>query len=183
VCPKILRPLLRWGIHHGVCGILSMRIQCAITLISQLSVAFYGLELHHLTPSGILQMAAFVTLCEAYMGIEPHFDLWNYFFRVWLQQGSNVETVALGSVDILVQSGLGVDPYFHLPMSDPPIGWHKIWIFQRNDVLRNWGYGAQTGHHRLQTLWEVIWRLLRGITDKEILQTFFSRRIQQLHQC
>jgi hypothetical protein len=25
-------------------------------------------------------MAAFVTLCEAYMGIEPHFDLWNYFF-------------------------------------------------------------------------------------------------------
>jgi hypothetical protein len=183
VCPKILRPLLRWGIHHDVCGILSMRIQCAITLISQLSAAFYGLELHHLTPSGILQMAAFVTLCEAYMGIEPHFDLWNYFFRAWLQQGSNVETAALGSVDILVQSGLGVDPYFHLPMSDPPVGWHKIWIFQRNDVLRNWGYGAQTDHHRLQTLWEVVWTLLRGITDKEILQTFFSRRIQPLHQC
>jgi hypothetical protein len=40
----------------------------------------YGLELHHLTPSGILHLADFVTLCEAYMGIEPHFDLWNYFF-------------------------------------------------------------------------------------------------------
>jgi hypothetical protein len=25
-------------------------------------------------------MATFVTLCEAYMGIEPHFNLWNYFF-------------------------------------------------------------------------------------------------------
>jgi hypothetical protein len=33
------------------------------------------LELHHLTPSGILHIAAFVTLCEAFMGIEPHFDL------------------------------------------------------------------------------------------------------------
>jgi hypothetical protein len=24
-------------------------------------------------------MAAFVTLCETYIGIEPHFNLWNYF--------------------------------------------------------------------------------------------------------
>jgi hypothetical protein len=36
---------------------------------------FYNLELHHLPPSGILHMVAFVTLCEAYMGIKPHFDL------------------------------------------------------------------------------------------------------------
>jgi hypothetical protein len=43
---------------------------------------FYGLELHHLTPSGILHIAAFVILCEAYMGIEPHLNPWNYFFRV-----------------------------------------------------------------------------------------------------
>jgi hypothetical protein len=35
----------------------------------------YILELHHLTPSGILHIVAFVTLCEAYMGIDPHFDL------------------------------------------------------------------------------------------------------------
>jgi hypothetical protein len=26
-------------------------------------------------------MAAFVTLCEVYMEIEPHLNLWNYFFR------------------------------------------------------------------------------------------------------
>jgi hypothetical protein len=32
---------------------------------------FYGLELHQLTPSVILHIVAFVTLCEAYMGIEP----------------------------------------------------------------------------------------------------------------
>jgi hypothetical protein len=34
---------------------------------------FYGLNLHHMTPSGTLHMAALVTPCEAYMGIEPHF--------------------------------------------------------------------------------------------------------------
>jgi hypothetical protein len=41
---------------------------------------FHGQELHQLTPLGILHMATFVTLCEAYVGIEPHFELWNYFF-------------------------------------------------------------------------------------------------------
>jgi hypothetical protein len=42
---------------------------------------FYGLELHHLTPLGIWCIASFVTLCEAYMGIEPQFNLWNHFFH------------------------------------------------------------------------------------------------------
>jgi hypothetical protein len=39
----------------------------------------YGLELHHLTPLGILHMAAFVTLCEAYIQIEPPLNLCNHF--------------------------------------------------------------------------------------------------------
>jgi hypothetical protein len=29
-------------------------------------------------------MVAFVTLCEAYMGIESHFNMWNYFFHARL---------------------------------------------------------------------------------------------------
>jgi hypothetical protein len=61
-------------------------------------------------------MAAFVTLSKTYMGNEPHFNLWNYFFCTWLQQGSGKEAVALGSMDIFIRSGLGVDPYFHLQM-------------------------------------------------------------------
>jgi hypothetical protein len=49
-----------------------------------------------LTPSGFLHMAAFMTLCEAYMGIEPHFDLWNYFFHAQLQQGSDAQVKVFG---------------------------------------------------------------------------------------
>jgi hypothetical protein len=79
-----------------------------------------------LTPSGILHMVAFVTLCETYMGIEPHFDLWNYFFRTRLQHGSNVEAVVLGSVDIFIRSGTRVNSYFRLPMSDHLVGWSKV---------------------------------------------------------
>jgi hypothetical protein len=63
---------------------------------------FYALKLHQLIPSEILHMAAFVTLYEAYMKIEPHFNLWNYFFHAWLHQGSRTKAVALGNVDIFV---------------------------------------------------------------------------------
>jgi hypothetical protein len=95
---------------------------------------FYGLELHHLTPLGILHMAAFVTPCEAYMGTEPHFDLCYYFFHARLQQGSGTKMAVLGSVDIFVRSGPGVDLYFCLPMFDPPFGWQNVWFFLRNDT-------------------------------------------------
>jgi hypothetical protein len=60
------------------------------------------MELHHLTPSGILHMVAFVTLCETYMWIELYFDMWNYFFHTGLQQGSNAEVAVLGSVVLFV---------------------------------------------------------------------------------
>jgi hypothetical protein len=65
---------------------------------------FYGLELHHLTPLGILHIEAFVTLCETYMRIEPHFDMWNHFFCTRLLQGSGAEATVLGGVDVTPQN-------------------------------------------------------------------------------
>jgi hypothetical protein len=47
-------------------------------------------------------MVAFLTLCEAYMGVEPHFNMWKYFFRAWLQHGSDAKVVVLDSVHIFV---------------------------------------------------------------------------------
>jgi hypothetical protein len=47
-----------------------------------LLLRYYDLELHHLTPSEVLHIMAFVTLCEAYLRINPDLDLWKYFFSV-----------------------------------------------------------------------------------------------------
>ena len=43
---------------------------------------FYKIELQHLNPNGIQYMAAFVALCEGFLGISPDFDLWRYFFTI-----------------------------------------------------------------------------------------------------
>jgi hypothetical protein len=82
-------------------------------------------------PSGIPHIAAFVTLYEAYMGIEPHFNLWNYFFRARLWPGSDVEAEVWGSVDIIVHSRLGANPYFYFSISGPMVEWQKVWFFLR----------------------------------------------------
>jgi hypothetical protein len=45
--------------------------------VSSPSLLIYGrVGLYPLTD---LAYGGFVTLCESYMGVEPHDDLWNYF--------------------------------------------------------------------------------------------------------
>jgi hypothetical protein len=83
----------------------------------------YGLELRHLTPSWIMHLAAFVTLCEAYIRIEPSLNLWSYFFQARLRQDSCARVASMGSVDISVRSSLGADSYFSIPQPDPLVGW------------------------------------------------------------
>ena len=44
----------------------------------------YEVELHNLSPNSISQAANFVALCEGYLGIAPHWDLWTHFFSAEL---------------------------------------------------------------------------------------------------
>ena len=45
---------------------------------------YYKIELQHLNPNGIQHMATFIALCEGFLGINPHFNLWRYFFAITL---------------------------------------------------------------------------------------------------
>ena len=42
----------------------------------------WGVQVHHLTPNSILHISIFVHLCESFLGIEPQFDLFQYFFHL-----------------------------------------------------------------------------------------------------
>jgi len=43
---------------------------------------FYGLEVTHLMPNSITQIAIFIHLCEGYLGIVPYFNLWRALYRL-----------------------------------------------------------------------------------------------------
>jgi hypothetical protein len=42
----------------------------------------YGVQLHQLTPNSILHITCFITLCESFLGIDPHWVLWKFLFRL-----------------------------------------------------------------------------------------------------
>jgi hypothetical protein len=43
---------------------------------------FYRIELAHLVPNSITIIATFIHLCEAFLGITPHFHIWRHFFEL-----------------------------------------------------------------------------------------------------
>ena len=54
---------------------------------------YYGLDFHDLAPNFILNISAFIIVCEAILCVQPHFGLWLKTFSVKLKvvKGSQAE--------------------------------------------------------------------------------------------
>ena len=57
----------------------------------------WWVQVHHLTPNSILHISIFVHLCEAFLGIKPHFDLFQYFFHLKPHPNESKEDVVGGA--------------------------------------------------------------------------------------
>jgi hypothetical protein len=75
-----------------------------------------------LTPNSILHLSIFITLCEAFLGIDPHWGLWRKIFYVKRHNGNDGPPV-VGGVGFVV--GKEVD-YFDYP------GWRQKWFYLRD---------------------------------------------------
>ena len=60
---------------------------------------YYGIQLHHITPNSFVHMSVFVHLCEAYLGIELHFNLFRHLFHLKPQPNS-------ASLDVVCGAGI-----------------------------------------------------------------------------
>jgi hypothetical protein len=61
----------------------------------------YGLQLQHLNPNSIQQMAAFEAMCKGYLGIGTHWHLFQYFFRfTCLRDGSRAATIGCANLQM-----------------------------------------------------------------------------------
>ena len=87
---------------------------------------YYQVELQHLNPNGVLHIAAFVALCEGFLGISPHFDLWQHFFAVSLSKklvGKQALSTPIGCASIHLRNTRANDyPLMRLSTSNK--GWH-----------------------------------------------------------
>ena len=61
-------------LHERGFGVPAGRFVCALCHL-------YGVELHNFAPNSISQAAVFIAVCEGFLGVEAHWDLWVHLFR------------------------------------------------------------------------------------------------------
>jgi hypothetical protein len=160
----------------------------------------YGVELHNLSPNSISQAAIFVAVCEGYLGIDPHWDLWTHFFSAELfasptgERRVRVAVRACGCILQLRQSR--ASQYIPVVLASSNKGWQRRWFYLRNDDGRlpsfsqrvvtvaadAWRYG--TPHDRQKNLEPLLKALeaLRkgGLTAAGVIAAIHRRRVLPL---
>jgi hypothetical protein len=80
---------------------------------------------------------AFVVLCKGYLGIEPYFELWRYFFSVSLLKKREKNRpdllVPMGCAGIHLYSNRATE-YMSLQLSRSNKGWHTLWFYLKNNA-------------------------------------------------
>jgi hypothetical protein len=90
----------------------------------------HGLQLQHLNPNSIQQMAAFEAMCEGFLGIDAHWYLFQYFFRFTsLRDGTRAATI--DCANLRTKQGRG-DDYILVSLTSSNNNWHKGWFYLRN---------------------------------------------------
>jgi hypothetical protein len=92
----------------------------------------YGLQLQHLNPNSIQQMATFEALCEGYLGISAHWHLFKYFF-MFVCVKDNSKEATIGYANLRMKQGWG-DRYIPSSLTSSNSDWHKGWFYLRNDT-------------------------------------------------
>jgi hypothetical protein len=121
---------------------------------------YYGVELHNLNPNSIAQAAIFAAVCEGFLGIDPHWDLWTHLFSAELfaltTGEKEVRMVVRAGGCILQLRQARAQQYIPAILVSSNKGWHRRWFYLRNDDGRlssfsqrvvtaagsNWRYGA-----------------------------------------
>src|SRR4051794_40020107 len=83
----------------------------------------YSVQLWQLTPNSSLHVAIFITLCESFPGIEPHFGLHKKIFSL-KRHNNSVGQYVTGGVGFSVRKDA---KYFSMPMRESVHDWRKNW--------------------------------------------------------
>jgi hypothetical protein len=91
---------------------------------------FYELNLMHLNPNSILQISIFVHLCEAFLGILPHFGLWKYLYHCRPRMAGGQHQL-VGGASLKLGRGRKTE-YLDIPLKDSIKGWRLEWFIVKN---------------------------------------------------
>jgi hypothetical protein len=161
---------------------------------------FYGVELHNLNPNSIAQAAIFAAVCEGFLGIDPHWDLWTHLFSAEpfaLMTGEKRVHMAVRAGGCILQLRQArAQQYIPAILVSSNKGWQRRWFYLRNDDGRlpsfsqrvvtatgsNWRYGAvREKQKNLQPLLEALQELRDGgLAATGVVAAIHRRRVLPL---
>ncbi|KAE8784582.1 hypothetical protein D1007_41818 [Hordeum vulgare] len=94
----------------------------------------YGMQLHHLSPNVVLQLAAFITLCEGFLGIEPCLDLWRrlFFFKQSSVTNKATDEKQMSPCGVALVYHFSGSGFPHLPVHDSMKNWQRGFFYVKN---------------------------------------------------
>ena len=103
---------------------------------------YWGIQLHHLTPQSILHLSIFTHLCEAFLGVEPHFHLFQHFFYL-RRHPSASKPIEVGGAKLALCPESQGEYLFYQP-SRKGVEWKNFWFYVENHQpsLPEWAHGA-----------------------------------------
>ena len=128
----------------------------------------YRLQLHDLTPNGILHIACFITLCEAFLGIYPHWGLWRRLFSV---KRTNSD-YAMGRLGISIGDK---DSYFDLEKIDSVSGWRKGWFYLKDRCVAGQQFGLAAFNPGARVVRQASWSHSLTAAESSALTPFLER--------
>jgi hypothetical protein len=76
-------------------------------------------------------LSIFITVCEAFLGIDPHWGLWRKIYYVKRHNDSNGPPV-VGGVGFVVKQDVD---YLDYPMKESVQGWRNKWFYLRDPAV------------------------------------------------
>jgi hypothetical protein len=97
----------------------------------------YGVELHNFNPNSITQAAIFTAVCEGFLGIDPHWDLWTHlfsaeFFAATMEAKKVHMAVRASGYTLQLRPG-HTQQYIPASLVSSNKGWQNRWFYLRND--------------------------------------------------
>ena len=159
----------------------------------------HGVQLYQLTPNTILHLSFFITLCECFLGVAPHWGLWKKLYYV-KRFPSSSSPYTIGGFAVCLRGGIS---FFNLEFKESIQGWRRKWFYVEDSKLagqefgiapfsnsplvkkRSWAYTCTaTEEEEANTLLASVTKLVREkgkeLSGTAVYSLFLKRRIQPL---
>ena len=100
----------------------------------------YRVELQHFSPNAITAVAVFAAVCEGYLGVMPHWDLWLHLYRDKLFHAPGGATgvrkaVRAGCLNLVQKTSQAEEPREYIPigLTSNHAQWDSLWFYHCND--------------------------------------------------